>query len=867
MSDLVPDVTGISPKEAKPGTKLTIRGNNFGRSASELVAVYVCGKNCFSSAEWQSERKIICRVAADCEGRGSVVVHTKRGPGKCQIQFTALKSTPLGSLEQSAVWVDEAPGAGAFSRSERGSIRPTTQDPLGLKKIAERPLQTEHIRLFPGQSPDPGNEAFSPTWFLLHHHKSTSFQDLKKGLVNLTQISRGGVVPQATTAQSASMSHIKDSLPIFFEVHEALNSIHGQMSKGGQSSGQQVKPDMTDNLIGLLQKAESRSHNLFEDVLTQKDKADKIRNTLAVLQRFKLLFFLPGRVNELKEDILDVDKFSQVVSDVDKVRSLFRDTKVPAFRKVMKELHNSVASLQTHLQEKLFESSVQNQTQIVRQLIELGATGDPTWDALQTSLRSMRTKNFASLKKAELRWNDETTSVRRDCISSFVEEVLTLFKSVLPDLWKLWTRYSNGTLISNDAQQSSKLKQLASTHAKDVKRLFSDEILHGVSMIRAAVLHETLKAKNATEAAERREYGIWPEPCQSALNAATMSRLLQISRQIDYKGIYGSDHLKELCFDFRVQTIRLLMEELLEEIKSLKHQEDWELLADGGTNLPKLFVSSVDEFCLLVREPVKSFANEENIFDRIQVETELRSLMASILCQFPVTLSQLATMEAPQNLKKMWPSGAMRLVTVLSNSIHSRVTKINHIEESLTKVGFPDARKVCVTVQRKFAELDNRLIEGYLETRRDPIVCAVEPGMYAGMFDWGACPRPTQVRPYVKLCLIEVVAVHAELHSVSQKLLASVLPKVIDGLGDEFVRLLGSVSKFSAHGGLQARIEIRAIEECTALYSSPRSKELFEEALKLLPSVTGNEERQLEEQIMQNFRKQMHIQLMALKDQ
>ena len=139
--------------------------------------------------------------------------------------------------------------------------------------------------------------------------------------------------------------------------------------------------------------------------------------------------------------------------------------------------------------------------------------------------------------------------------------------------------------------------------------------------------------------------------------------------------------------------------------------------------------------------------------------------------------------------------------------------------------------------------------------------------MYAGMFDWGACPRPTQVRPYVKLCLIEVVAVHAELHSVSQKLLASVLPKIIDGLGDEFVRLLGSVSKFSAHGGLQARIEIRAIEECTALYSSPRSKELFEEALKLLPSVTGNEERHLEEQIMHNFRKQMNIQLMALRDQ
>ena len=74
--------------------------------------------------------------------------------------------------------------------------------------------------------------------------------------------------------------------------------------------------------------------------------------------------------------------------------------------------------------------------------------------------------------------------------------------------------------------------------------------------------------------------------------------------------------------------------------------------------------------------------------------------------------------------------------------------------------------------------MDNRLIEGYLETRRDPIVCALEPGMYAGYFDWASCSKPSIVRPYIKLCLIEVVAVHAELHSVSHKLLVSVLPKV-----------------------------------------------------------------------------------------
>ena len=74
----------------------------------------------------------------------------------------------------------------------------------------------------------------------------------------------------------------------------------------------------------------------------------------------------------------------------------------------------------------------------------------------------------------------------------------------------------------------------------------------------------------------------------------------------------------------------------------LAHQEDWELCADGGTKLPQKFISGVNEFCLLAKDVVKVQPAEENIFDRIQVEAELRGLMASILCQFPATLSSLA---------------------------------------------------------------------------------------------------------------------------------------------------------------------------------------------------------------------------------
>ena len=50
------------------------------------------------------------------------------------------------------------------------------------------------------------------------------------------------------------------------------------------------------------------------------------------------------------------------------------------------------------------------------------------------------------------------------------------------------------------------------------------------------------------------------------------------------------------------------------------------------------------EFALLSKEVIRPgpFEQNKNLFDRIQVETELRSVLADALCQFPRTLSELA---------------------------------------------------------------------------------------------------------------------------------------------------------------------------------------------------------------------------------
>src|SRR5690242_7724586 len=82
-----PKVTGLSPKEGPPGTKLTIRGENLGTCYEDLIGVTICGVDCTMYAEWKSPSKIIGR-SSRCKGLGDVIITTRSGGrGTCTVQF------------------------------------------------------------------------------------------------------------------------------------------------------------------------------------------------------------------------------------------------------------------------------------------------------------------------------------------------------------------------------------------------------------------------------------------------------------------------------------------------------------------------------------------------------------------------------------------------------------------------------------------------------------------------------------------------------------------------------------------------------------------------------------------------------------
>ena len=116
MTTDCPLVSGVSPNEGLPGTKITIRGENLGSRKDDIIcesvnqllvvtylashtlfflsltAIVICGSNCIDSLEYHSSRKLVCN-SPNVRGKGEIIVTTfTGGQGKCTVGFTSLEA-------------------------------------------------------------------------------------------------------------------------------------------------------------------------------------------------------------------------------------------------------------------------------------------------------------------------------------------------------------------------------------------------------------------------------------------------------------------------------------------------------------------------------------------------------------------------------------------------------------------------------------------------------------------------------------------------------------------------------------------------------------------------------------------------------
>uniref|UniRef100_A0A8C9RVG1 Exocyst complex component 2 n=1 Tax=Scleropages formosus TaxID=113540 RepID=A0A8C9RVG1_SCLFO len=806
-----PLVTGISPNEGIPWTKVTIRGENLGTGPADLIGLSICGHNCLLTAQWMSASKIVCRVGPAKDDKGEIIVTTRSGGnGTSTVSFKLLKTEKIGILDQSAVWVDEMNYYDMRTDKNKSisplSLRPA--NPLGIEIDKGKVPQVDLESMFPGMSGDITSENFSATWYLIENHSATSFDQLRVAANNLRK--------QANKKNEGSLAYVKGGLSTFFEAQDALAAIHQKLEVDGT---EKVGGSMTQKLENILNRASDTADTLFQEVLGRKDKADSTRNALNVLQRFKFLFNLPLNI----ERNIQKGDYDVVINDYEKAKSLFGNTEVQVFKKVYAEVETRIGALRSLLLDKLLEtpSTLHDQKRYIRYLSDLHAPGDPAWQCIVAQhrwiLQLMQTwkDNYIQGQKGgthsttlDAEGDHRTSAVGRlaqaDRLNrgggfqaprgeswpfqgpqqvAFVEKLTDVVINQLPNFWKLWISYVNGSLFSETGEKSGqveKSKKNARQRQNDFKKMIEEVTHRLVKLVRGALLPSSL-----TEA-ELRLYGGWE--AGSELTGPWLTQVIHTVR-VSHEALAALEIpndllqvIQDLLLDLRVHCLLVTLQQTAEDIKRLAEKEDW----------------VVD--------------NEEQSIKR----TNVVKCVLYLLLPGPDT--GILSITAGPFVQEQ------RLLLILSNCSYLEKHTFLNLAEHLERHGFLGTEKITRVSMDLVRALDQRLFESYVERKADPIVGSLEPGMYAGYFDWRDCSPPTGVRNYLKEALVNIITVHAEVFAVSKELVPRVLSCIVESVAEEMSRLMQCVSSFSRNGALQARLEICVLRDALQLYLTTESK-------------------------------------------
>uniref|UniRef100_A0ABI8A953 Exocyst complex component 2 n=1 Tax=Felis catus TaxID=9685 RepID=A0ABI8A953_FELCA len=877
-----PLVTGISPNEGIPWTKVIIRGENLGTGPTDLIGLTICGHNCLLTAEWMSASKIVCRVGQAKNDKGDIIVTTKSGGrGTSTVSFKLLKPEKIGILDQSAVWVDEMNYYDMRTDRNKGipplSLRPA--NPLGIDIEKSKFPQKDLEMLFPGMSADFTSENFSAAWYLIENHSTTSFEQLKMAVTNLKR--------QANKKSEGSLAYVKGGLSTFFEAQDALSG------------------------------ASNTADTLFQEVLGRKDKADSTRNALNVLQRFKFLFNLPLNI----ERNIQKGDYDVVINDYEKAKSLFGKTEVQVFKKYYAEVETRIETLRELLLDKLLEtpSTLHDQKRYIRYLSDLHAPGDPAWQCIGAQHRWIlqlmhsckegyiqdlkgtpglhspmldldsdtrplvlgHLSQTASLKRGSSfqSGRDDTWRYKTPHRVAFVEKLTKLVLSQLPNFWKLWISYVNGSLFSETAEKSGQIERSKNVRQRqnDFKKMIQEVMQCLVKLIRGALLPLSIPECGV------RQYGGWE--VKSELSGQWLAHVIQTIR-LTYESLTALEipndmlqTIQDLILDLRVRCVMVTLQHTAEEIKRLAEKEDWIVDNEGLTSLPCQFEQCIIHSLQSLKGVVECKPGEASVFQQPKTQEEVCQLSINIMQIFIYCLEQLSTkpdadvdtthlsvdVSSPDLFGSIHEDFSLtseqRLLIVLSNCCYLERHTFLNMAEHFEKHNFQGIEKITQVSMVSLKELDQRLFENYIELKADPIVGSLEPGIYAGYFDWKDCLPPTGVRNYLKEALVNIIAVHAEVFTISKELVPRVLSKVVEAVSEELSRLMQCVSSFSKNGALQARLEICALRDTVAVHLTPESKSSFKQALEALPQLSSGADKKLLEELLNKFKSSMHLQL------
>ncbi len=597
------------------------------------------------TADWKGANKIVALCPAK-EGKGEIVIATVSGGlGTCNVSLRIYKET-IGPLKEVATWLPEK----IVSRRKARRTSPTEQDdPLGLHveerdtgKIPEEELQM----LFPESTGNINSDNFSPAYFLLDKHRSTTFEDLKAGL--------GYLKRKVDGENESQLSFIKSNVSSIVDQLDTLRGIKKRYDIDNKEYGREP----TIKVEKSIEAAKIKADEMFFDVLGRKDRADATRNALNVMNRFKFLFYLPANIeaNIAKED------YDRVIDEYERAKSLYSETDNEIFQKYLDEVEAGIAILKNELGSKLRQDqpmSIEQRKRLIASLVQLDPDQDPAWECIQISysrllksLDTCRDDHLALDRKALPKPHIAPATNLFPNVGSeqetlpeavhFVHDVTDHLAINFPDLWKLGQAYFKADLVVEpDGGKSA---------------VFKEMILGGIryfcNLIRAAVIPQTFTKKGVEDVAE---YGDWGHDgkkvgpflpqCLRDIRI-TYTSLIQLDLPTQ-----ALDIVKQLTTDLRIQCLQMIFQTVIDEVHLLHEKEEWkQILTDkhgAVTELPAKFAEIVAESVQLIKEALMAaeHGREEDLFSYKNAHADLEVLIQSVLSSFAFTLENAALEE------------------------------------------------------------------------------------------------------------------------------------------------------------------------------------------------------------------------------
>lgn len=530
------------------------------------------------------------------------------------------------------------------------------------------------------------------------------------------------------------------------------------------------------------------------------------------------------------------------------------------------------------LHEKLTKMpiNIEEQKRLIRHLVNLEAPFEPAWDAIRShsDYINLRIKQcYDEHKATEAALVEETNKIKHsnskhkyfpvrdnnnipECIL-FVEELCEVVSELFPNLWKLGQAYFTGELhvkVEPGRQVEFKVTQLTTFPNKMLIYLYFQHMVMTVMDTFCKTIRLALMPRTLDKHTDKGSYSSWYSPNTDILASwlpaclrnvrTTYSTLIKLDLPNEALDIVFS-----VILDLRIYCMSILFKQRIDEVKWFHKRETWKIefthTHSGITNLPVAFEQLIHDLIQIIKESLLSVEQREgSLLDNQIALKELNKQTEALLLAFHHVLDNLAFKDDNEdeedfpavsqligtttNAYKTYndsnvPFWEQRLLTTLSNCQYTRTVVFKNVAELFTKNNFPVPKAPIDNVSSKLENLEKSILDAYLEQKSDPLVGTIEPSMYLGRFDWDTKITPSDIRPYAKECIHNLIHVHAEVNGISPSLLNSILPQIVQTVAEELYRLMSCVQKFSVQGIQQARADIIALKESFSCYSTDKA--------------------------------------------